>query len=150
MDRLEFVHLILSLVNIGTNNSHIRESEKQVITLVREEQRHAGRCVRSTAERELSEREELSPLVLVICTIYADVPLEGLIHMFSLSVGLRVMARRKMHGLVEKFAQCTEKGGNEFHALAGSDVGRNTVFGGDMDKEEPGELCRGDMLVAGE
>jgi hypothetical protein len=66
MDRLEFVRVILSLVDIGTNNSRIRESEKRVITLVREERRHAGRCVRSIVECKLSKREKLSPVVLVI------------------------------------------------------------------------------------
>jgi hypothetical protein len=106
MDRLEFVCVILNLVDIGTNDGHIGESEKWVITLVREEWRYAGRCVRSVVERKLSEREEFSPVVLVICTIHADVLLEGLIHVFSLSVGLRMMAGHKMHGHIEKFAQC--------------------------------------------
>jgi hypothetical protein len=55
-----------------------------------------------------------------------------------------------MHDHVEKFAQCTEKGGNEFRASVGSDVGWNTVFGKDVDKEKPGELDGGDMAVAGE
>jgi hypothetical protein len=150
MDRLEFVRIILSLVDIGTNNGRIGESEKWVVTLVHKERRHAGRCVRSVIECELSEREKLSPVVLVIRTIHVNVLLEGLIHAFCLSVGLRMMAGHKMHGHVEKFAQCTEKSGNEFRASVGSDVGRNTVFGEYVDKEELGELSGGDVSVAGE
>jgi hypothetical protein len=69
VDRLEFVCVVLSLVNVGTNNGHFGESEKRGITLVCKEQRHAGRCVRSVVERELSERKELGPVVLVIRTI---------------------------------------------------------------------------------
>jgi hypothetical protein len=150
MDRLEFVRVILSLVDIGTNDGRIGESEKRVITLVRKERRHSGRCVRSVIECKLSKREKLSPVVLVIRTIHADVLLEGLIHVFRLSVGLRMMAGRKMHGHIEKFTQCAEEGGNEFRASVGSDVGRNTVFGKYVDKEESGELGGGDTSVAGE
>jgi hypothetical protein len=106
MDRLEFVRVILRLVNIGTNNGCFRESEKRVITLVRKEQRHVGRCVRSVIERKLPKREKLSPVILVIRTIHADVLLEGLVHAFSLTVGFGVVAGRKMHGHVEKFAPC--------------------------------------------
>jgi hypothetical protein len=107
MDRLEFVCVILSLVDIGTNDSRIGESEKRVITLVCKERRYAGRCVRSVVERKLSKREKLSPVVLVIRTIHADVLLEGLIHVFRLSVGLWVMAGRKtMRGRRRKRIPC--------------------------------------------
>jgi hypothetical protein len=108
---MEFVHIVLSFVNIGTNNGRFRESEKRVITLVRKEWRYTGRCIRSVVERKLSKRKKLD---------------------------------------VEKFTQCMEKGGNKFRASVGSDVGWNTVFGKDVDKEKPGELDRGDMVVAGE
>jgi hypothetical protein len=150
MDRLEFVRIILSLVDIGTSDGSIGEGEKWVITLVRKERRHAGRCVRSVIERKLSKGEEFSPVVLVIHTIHADVLLKGLIHVFRLSVGLRVMAGSKMHGHIEKFAQCAEEGGNKFRASVRSDVGRNTVFGEYVNKEESSELGRGDMSVTGE
>jgi hypothetical protein len=66
MDRLEFIRIILSLVDIGTNDGRFGESEKQVVTLACKERRHAGRCVRSVIERKLSKREEFSPVVLVI------------------------------------------------------------------------------------
>jgi hypothetical protein len=149
MDRLEFVRVILSLVDIGTDDGRIGESE-WVITLICEERRHAGGCVRSIVECELSKRKKLSPVILGIRTIHADVLFEGLIHAFSLTVSLGVMARRKMHGHVEKFTQCMEEGGNEVHASVGSDMGQNTVFGEDVDKEELSDLGRGDMSVAGE
>jgi hypothetical protein len=105
MDRLEFVHIVLSLVDIGTNNSRFRESEKWVITLVHEEWRHTGRCVRSFVECELSKRKELGPVILVICTIHVDILLKGLINALCLSISLGMVARREMHGHVEKQKQ---------------------------------------------
>jgi hypothetical protein len=61
-----------------------------------------------------------------------------------------MVARREVHGHVEKLAQCTAEGGNKFHALVGSDMEWNTVFGKNVDEEESGELDRGYMSVAGE
>jgi hypothetical protein len=94
-----------------------------VITLVCEERRHTDRCIRSVVERELSKRKKFGPVVLAICTIHADVLLEGSIHVFHLSVSLGMVAGHEVHGHVEKLAQCVEDGGNEFHASVGSEVG---------------------------
>jgi hypothetical protein len=51
---------------------------------------------------------------------------------------------------VEKFAQGPEKGGNELGATVGGDVGRDSVFREDMNKEEASELRRVYVNVTGD
>jgi hypothetical protein len=51
-----------------------------------------------------------------------------------------MVTRGKVHHHIEKFAQCTEEGGYEFHASVRCDMGWNTVFGENVNEEEPSEL----------
>jgi hypothetical protein len=52
-----------------------------------------------------------------------------------------------VHRHIEKFAQCAEEGGYEFRASVRCDVGRNTVFGENVNEEEPSELNRCNMPI---
>jgi hypothetical protein len=150
MDRLEFICKIPGLVYIGAFDGCFMESKSRMVTLVGKEWRNANRCVRSIVERKLPERKKLSPIVLVIHTIHADVLLEGLIHLFRLSVGLRMVTRGKVHRHIEKFTQCAEEGGYKFCASVRCDVGQNTVFGENVNEEEPSELNRHNMPITSE
>jgi hypothetical protein len=147
MDRLEFIRKISGLVYIGAFDGCFMESKSWMVTLVGEEWRNTSGCVRSIVERKLPERKKLGPIVLVICTIHADVLLEGLIHLFCLSVGLWMVTGGKVHRHVEKFAQCTEESGYEFRSSVRCDVGRNSVFGENVNEEEPSELNRHNMPI---
>jgi hypothetical protein len=147
---LEIVDVILSKFSVFARNGGLVESNSRMITLVREERCESGGSVWNVVERKLSKGEELCPVVLLVGAVHPDVLFEGLIHAFRLSVSFRVMTGSKMHLHVEQFAQCAEERGDEFRASVTSDVGRDSVFREDVNKEDPGELGRVDVSVTGD
>ena len=66
------------------------EGERGVIAVVRVERRTLDRRLISVIVRELSEREKIRPVMLLIVAIDLKVLFESLIHTLRLTIGLRV------------------------------------------------------------
>jgi hypothetical protein len=54
-----------------------------------------------------------------------------------------------MHFHNEEFGEGPEEGRDEFRTLVARNMTRNTMFGKDVNEEEPGETSRCNMNVAG-
>ena len=59
--------------------------------------------------REFSERQELGPIVLLMIAVYSEILLDGLIHTFSLSIGLWVKCSRHALLQIESLGQLGPK-----------------------------------------
>jgi hypothetical protein len=68
----------------------------QVVTFVSEERRDACRSIQSIVVGKLCDRKEVSPIVLLIITVDAEILLQGLIHLFSLFVAFGVVTGGKV------------------------------------------------------
>ena len=65
--------------------------EVQMVAFVCEEQQDTCSCVQGIIVSKLHKRQEFRPIVLLVVTINMQVLLQGLVHVFSLSVTFRVM-----------------------------------------------------------
>jgi len=63
-----------------------------MITLISKEWRNTSSNTRNTIVRELYKQQEFGPVVLLVITIYMEVLLEDLVHVFSLFITFRVIA----------------------------------------------------------
>jgi hypothetical protein len=114
------------------------DGEIGVVALVGEERRNACGSAWSIIVRELCERQEFGPIVLLIVGINPQVLLKRLVHLLSLSVPFRMLARGEVEVDVKGFTQRAEKVGDELQSPVRGDVGRNSVFREHMEKEQ---LC---------
>ena len=80
------------------------DAKVRVVTFVGKERRDSCGCVRSVVVGELSDREKLRPIVLLIGAVDANVLFQGLIHSFGLSVCFRMIARSEVKFHFQCFA----------------------------------------------
>ena len=112
------------------------DDEVRVVALVGKEQRDTGGHARSIIVSELHEREELSPVVLLVVTVDVEVLLEGLVGMLCLPIPLRVVSRGEVELHVEGFTKRAEEVGDEFWTSIGGGMSRYSVFGEDVGDKE--------------
>ena len=62
-----------------------------MITLISKEWRNTSSSTKSTVIRELCKWQEFGPVILLVITIYMEVLLEGLVHIFSLFITFKVI-----------------------------------------------------------
>lgn len=122
--------------------------DRREVTFVGHERLDARSVVRSAVIDELGERKEIVPVVLVVIDVDPEVLFECLVDAFGLTVGLRMVSGGVVHADLEKVAKRAEKERNELGASVGADVGRSTMFGKDMNKEESCELFGGEFPTA--
>jgi hypothetical protein len=101
---MEFVqvHGKLSCVR-GCNVTFGVYREVWVITFVSKEGGDASRGICSIVVGKLGDRQEFSPIVLLVVAIDSEVLLEGLIRLFALSIAFRVLSG----GEVESHVKCS-------------------------------------------
>ena len=124
---------------MGTFRGEIRvgeDGEVRVVTLVGKEWRDTSGCTRSVVVSKLCEREELSPVVLLVVTVDAEVLLEGLVGMLCLPIPLRVISRGEVELHVEGFTKRVEEVGDEFRTSVRGGMSGYSVFGEDVGDEE--------------
>jgi len=66
-------------------------SDVQIISLISKEWRNTGNSTWSIIVGKLHKRQEFRPVILLVVTIYMEVLLESLIHVFSLSITFKVI-----------------------------------------------------------
>jgi len=66
-------------------------SDVQIISLISKEWRNTGSSTWSIIVGKLHKRQEFRPVILLVVTIYMEVLLESLIHVFSLSITFKVI-----------------------------------------------------------
>ena len=64
-----------------------------VVSLVGKERGDPCGGIRSIVVRKLSQGQKVRPIVLLVVAIHMEVLLQGLIHMFCLSVAFRMVSR---------------------------------------------------------
>lgn len=72
------------------------DREAGVITVISIERRYARRGIARIIVREFGKRQEIYPIVLLVIAIHPKVLLDGLIHPFRLTVGLRMKRGRQL------------------------------------------------------
>ena len=109
--------------------------EVRVVSFIREEQRDSCSSTGGIIVRELCQRQEIGPVVLLVVVVNPKVLLQGLIGLLCLSVAFGMVARCEMELHVEHGPKQAEKVQDEFSASVGSDTGRNSVFQEDVQEE---------------
>jgi len=85
---------------------------------------------------EFHQREEFGPIVLLIIAIDSNVLFQGLICLFGLSVGFRMITRGEMELHIQSCSKRLEEVGYKLGALVGGNVRRNTMFRENMHNAE--------------
>lgn len=94
----------------------------RMIALVREERRNAGSSAGSVVVRELGERKEFGPIVLLVVAIHPKVLLESLVGTLGLTVGFRVVTGSEVQTHVQSLSEGAEEARDEFRTTVGSNV----------------------------
>ena len=80
------------------------DAKVRVVTFVGKERRDSCGCVWSVVVSELSNREKLRPIVLLIGAVDANVLFQGLIRSFGLSVHFQMIAGSEVKLHFQHFA----------------------------------------------
>ena len=99
-----------------------------MVTFVSEERGNASGGAWSIIVGEFRQREEFGPIVLLVIEIDSNVLSQGLICLFGLSLGFRMISRGEMEFHIQSCSERAEEVGYKFGASVGSNVRRNTVL----------------------
>jgi hypothetical protein len=114
------------------------DGEVRMVALVGEERGDASSFIRGIIVGKLCKWEELSPIILLIITINAQVLLQRLVHSLSLSTPFGVIAGSEVEADVEGSAERMEEVRNELQTPVGGDMRRNSMFRKHMEEEQFG------------
>ena len=90
-------------------------SEVRVVSFIREEQRDSYSSTGGVIVRELCQRQEIGPVVLLVVAVNPKVLLQGLIGLLCLSVTFGMVAQCEMELHVEHGPEQAEEVQDEFH-----------------------------------
>jgi hypothetical protein len=124
------------------------DGDVQMIAFVGKEWGDTSGGTRGVVEGKLGKRQEVEPVVLLVCVVHAKILFESLISPFSLAIGLWVVARGEVELHVEGFAKSLEETRDKLRASVEGDMRGDTVFGEDMHDEEFGKSGRVNCIVS--
>jgi hypothetical protein len=107
-----------------------------MVTFISEEWRDACSSVRGIVIGKLCDWKEVSPIVLLIITVDTEVLLQGLIHLFCLSVAFGVITGGEVELHVECLSEGAEKRRHELRSMIGGNVRWDCVLGEDVKNEQ--------------
>ena len=82
---------------------------------------------------KLSNWQKIWPIVLLIIAIQPEVRFEGLIHALSLAISFRMIGSGEVELHVEELGKGSAEVGGEKGSTIRDDVGRDAMFGKDME-----------------
>jgi hypothetical protein len=85
------------------------DGDVRIVTFISKEWRDACRSVQSIVVGKLCDWKEVSPIVLLIITVDMEILLQGLIHLFCLSVIFGVITGGEMELHIECLSEGAEK-----------------------------------------
>jgi len=99
-----------------------------MVNFVSKERGNASSGAWSIIVSEFCQGEEFGPIVLLVIAIDSNVLFQGLICLFSLSIGFRVITRGEMELHIQSCSERPEEVGYKLGASVRSNVRWNTMF----------------------
>ena len=121
-----------------------------MVSVVGEEGRHRSGGVLSVIVDEFRKGEELAPVVLLIVTIYPQILLQRLVHLFRLPIRLRVICRRPIPLDVQPLEKVSGEMGDKLRASIGDSVDREAVELPNVPIVQLSSLFRSDIRGSGD
>ena len=96
----------VSDILMGTSGDEVAlrmDSNGRVVTFVGEERGYSGSSVRSIVVSKFSQREESTPVILLVVGIHTEVLLQCLVDPFGLTIAFRVVTGGEMQLHIQSF-----------------------------------------------
>jgi len=114
----------------------------RVITVVGKERRDERRSILHIVVDKLSNREEITPVILLVVTIDSKILFQGLIDTLHLTVALRMVRSRSVSFDIEQVKRLAGELGDELCATIRDDVGRESMQSPDLATVEASGFLR--------